>query len=122
MKKAIFVGVLLIFCVSFIAAQGIDLGNFPVGIWHDAKWNVNWEFTSGNIRILYGDGSVAYDFAGKIEDFQFKLTGTVPAITFKCSAAGRSYKFSIEKVTSTDITMDIVRDNGDTYKGVMKKQ
>lgn len=89
-------------------ATEINLGNFPVGTWHDSTWNADWEFSSRNIKLLQ-NGSVVYDFNGKIKDFKVNAGSDGVTITFACDETRRSYSFNKDVSLKTDITMVIDR-------------
>ena len=52
MKRIIVVLVLALAIAGLAAAEGINLGSFPLGTWLDANYSAIWEFSTGNIRIL----------------------------------------------------------------------
>jgi hypothetical protein len=121
MKKMLVVLIILLAAAS-LPADPIQLGNFPVGQWLDAKYNAVWDFTSNNIRILATDGRVLYDFSGKtIQDFKFILEEAQPGISFTCPEAGRSYKF-LKPLIGSDLVMEIERKSLPKYIITMKKQ
>ena len=108
MKKVIVVLVIL-FVASMLFADPIQLGTFPVGKWLDPNYNVIWDFSSNNIRILGIDGNVLYDFSGKtIQDFKVFVDGMQPGISFSCPESGRSYRF-LKPLNNTDVVMEIDR-------------
>jgi len=120
MKKLLVVLIILLVAAS-LPADPIQLGNFPVGQWLDAKYNAVWDFASNNIRILSPDGRVLYDFSGKtILDFKIIMEGAQPGISFTCVESGRSYRF-LKPLTSTDLVMEIERRNLPRYSVTMKK-
>jgi hypothetical protein len=106
--------------VSFSLPPGINAGS-----WLDTNYNAIWEISSDNIRILYADGRVAFDFRGKIQDFK-PIIAAQPGFSFKSSVAGRDYtltiKPSLANPTAPDITLKIVRPNEEDYTTDMKKQ
>ena len=121
MKKLIIVLVLLLAATALFGQ--INLGSFPAGKWLDPNYDAVWELSATNIRILSStDGSVLWDFTGKtIQDFKGVLDGGVPAITFSCTEAERTYKFK-PNPPSTDVTLTIDRADKPTYSIRMKKQ
>ena len=121
MKKTIVILVMLL-AATALFADPINLGNFPVGKWLDSKYNAVWDFSSGNIRILDKSGAVLYDFSKKtVQNFKVFLDGTSPGITFSCTEAGRTYKFT-KPLTGSDVIMQIDRAGLPAYKVTMPKQ
>ena len=121
MKKltAVFV---MVFAVSALYANPIQLGSFPIGKWLDHNYNAVWDFSSNNIRILSPDGRVLYDFSSRtIEDFRVFLDGLHPGISFSCPEAGRAYRF-VTTIPNSDLTMEIERSNSPKYTVTMRKQ
>ncbi|MCR5062789.1 MAG: hypothetical protein K6A89_05835 [Treponema sp.] len=86
---------------------GIDA---PTGVWHDAKWDADWEFATNSI-VLKKDGKVVYDFTNTAENFKASagLNGVI--VTFDCSETGRSYKFV--KPISLDADLEMTIDRND---------
>ena len=122
MKKVIACLFVLFTVVSLYAANPIQLGNFPVGQWLDHNYNVIWDFSANNIRILSIDGRVLYDFSSKtIQNFSVFMDGAQPGISFTCPEAGRSYRF-VKTLTNTDLIMVIERSGLPTYTITMKKR
>jgi len=120
MKKAIMILAAILLTATGVWAQGIDLGQFPTGKWMDANWGAVWEFSSDNVRILDANGSVIYDFRGKISDFDVAVTLTEAKITFTCKDAGRKYTFK-KGVKDLDLVMRIDPDWSDKdYEVAMK--
>jgi hypothetical protein len=120
MKKLLVVLIVLLTAVS-LSADPINLGNFPVGQWLDARYDAVWDFSSSNIRILSTGGIVLYDFSTKtINDFKVILEGAQPGITFTCPEAGRSYKF-LKPLTNSDLVMEIERSAYPRYSVTMMK-
>ena len=121
MKKMVVLLLGLLLAASLYASDPIQLGNFPVGQWVDPNYNVVWDFSSNNIRILSTDGKVLYDFSGKtIQDFRVFMDGTQPGISFACPEAGRSYRF-VKPLINNDLVMSIDRYRLPTYTVTMKK-
>ncbi|MDR0448807.1 MAG: hypothetical protein LBH07_09085 [Treponema sp.] len=121
MKKLVLCVVILFVTVS-VFANPINLGNFPVGKWLDPNYNVIWEFSSNNIRILSTSGAVLYDFSDKsIQDFGVFMDGMQPGISFTCPEAGRSYRF-IKPLANSDLIMEIDRSGLPKYTVSMKMQ
>jgi hypothetical protein len=122
MRKTVVCLFILLLAVSLYAADPIQLGNFPVGQWLDPNYNVVWDFSSNNIRILSTSGSVLYDFSSKtIQDFSVFMDGVQPGISFTCPEAGRTYRF-VKTLTNTDLIMTIERSSLPAYTVTMKKQ
>ncbi len=98
-----------------------DTGNFPVGEWLDSNYNAVWTFTSGNIQLYTSEGSLVFDFEGKMEGFD--LSGGMGGVTvsFSCGETARSYQF-VKGVSNRDMTLIIDKDNGVHYETVMKMQ
>ena len=120
MKKLI-VALIILFFVTPLFADSIQLGNFPVGQWLDTNYDAVWDFTSSNIRILSRDGRVLYDFSDKtIQDFKVFMEGTQPGISFTCPESGRSYKF-LKPITNSNLSMEIERNNKPKYSITMNK-
>lgn len=121
MKKMILILLLAMMAVSFVSADEINLGKFPLGEWLDTNYDATWVFDSDNIMIKQ-DGAVVFDFMDKITDFDMKATmaGEVE-MKFRCDDAGRDYTLS-NKLGSTDITLMFKRDDGEDYSVMMKRQ
>ncbi|HAE21592.1 MAG TPA: hypothetical protein DCG47_04615 [Spirochaetaceae bacterium] len=116
--------VLFIALVAFAPAfaQGINLGNFPLGTWLDANYDAVWEFSSGNIRILAPDGTLHFDFSAEgIQDFKVGAGGDGPFITFSCAAVGKSYKLT-KPLLKPEMTLEITRTGLPAYSVVMAKR
>jgi hypothetical protein len=121
MKKVLAVLIVLLAAAS-LPADPIQLGNFPLGHWLDAKYDAVWDFTANNIRILSPDGKVLYNFSEKtIQDFKVIIEGAQPGITFTCPEAGSSYKF-LKPLLNSDVIMEIERTYLPNYSVTMKKQ
>jgi len=121
MKKLFAVLIILLTAVS-LSADPIQLGDFPVGQWLDAKYKAVWDFTSNNIRILSPSGRVLYDFSTKtIQDFKVIVEGAQPGISFTCVESKRSYKF-LKPLTGSELKMQIKRRGRPDYSVTMKKQ
>ncbi len=115
MKKLIMFLALTFFALTFAAAEDIDLGNFPVGKWIDEQYNAVWTFSTGNIQLYMTDGSLVFDFDGKVEDFNVGGSLSGVELTFSCDETGRKYKF-VKGVSNLDLEMIIDRDNGIHYE------
>lgn len=103
-------------------AQGINLGNFPLGSWFDANYDAVWEFSTGNIRILAPDGSVHFDFGAKgIQDFKLGAGAEGPFITFSCAAVGKSYKLT-KPLLKAEMSLEIERAGLPKYTVTMAKR
>ena len=61
MKKVLLVILMITAATVMIHSEGIELGDFPLGKWLDAKWDAVWEFNSNNIRILDTDWGIHYE-------------------------------------------------------------
>lgn len=90
------------------AATEINLGEFPLGTWHDDTWNADWELGSKSIRLLQ-NGALVYDFTGKVQNFKVNVGTAGATISFDCADTNRSYQFNKGVSLSTDITMTIDR-------------
>jgi hypothetical protein len=105
---------------SFSLPPGINAGS-----WVDPNYNATWEITSDNIRILYSNGTVAFDFRGQIQNFK-PIIAAQPGFSFSSSKAGRDYtltiKPSLANPTAPDITLKIVRPNEKDYTVDLKKK
>ncbi|THB67037.1 MAG: hypothetical protein D6B26_02045 [Spirochaetaceae bacterium] len=122
MKKILIFSLLLALSASFVMADSINLGNFPLGKYLDDNYDAVWEFTTGNIRILSPAGAVLYDFNGKtIRDFKVGLEGSNPMITFSCDESERSYKF-VKPLTKPDLEMSIQAPWDSDYSVTLIKQ
>jgi hypothetical protein len=122
MKRIALVIFIILVAFSPVFAQGINLGNFPLGTWLDANYDAVWEFSSGNIRILAPDGAVYFDFSAEgIQDFKVGAGSDGPFITFSCAAAGRSYKLT-KPLLKSEMTLEIERAGLPSYSVVMAKR
>jgi hypothetical protein len=93
-KRIGLVLVLALIALVPVAAQAINLGNFPLGSFVDPNYDAVWEFTSGNIRILDMNGTVIFDFGqNTIRDFRVGLEGVNPVVSFSCVESRRGYRF-----------------------------
>ncbi len=117
----------LALCIALVAfapafAEGIDLGNFPLGSWLDANYGAVWEFSSGNIRIVAPDGTLYFDFSAEgIQDFKVGAGGDGPFITFSCAAVGKGYKLT-KPLLKSEMTLEITRTGLPAYSVVMAKR
>ncbi len=122
MKKIIILTSLLLIAAGFVAAEGINLGSFPLGTWLDPNYDAVWEFTTDNIRILSTDGMVYYDFGEKtVKDFKVAVEAGKPVMSFSCDESRRSYKFT-KPISNMDIIMEIDAPWYPDYRVEMKKQ
>ena len=122
MKRFALIACIAALTVAPAAAQGINLGSFPVGSWLDANYDAVWEFSTGNIRILSPAGDVLFDFgAAGVQDFKVGAGGDGPFITFACETAGRKYKIT-KPLTKSSATLEIERPNLPVYKVEMPKK
>jgi len=120
--KRIILCLFILFMAVSLFADPIQLGNFPVGQWLDPNYNVLWDFSGNNIRILSTDGRVLYDFSNKtIRDFKVFMDGAQPGMSFSCPEAGRSYRF-LKPMVNTDLVMEINRSARPLYSVTMKKR
>jgi hypothetical protein len=116
MKKILLALLIISSAAVSLFSEGIELGDFPLGKWTDAKWEAVWEFRSNNIRILDNDGDVYYDFEGKtIENFTVKPSMSGVVLSFYCVETGKKYEFT-KGVTNLDLEMEINTDTGINYK------
>ena len=93
-KRIALILVLALIALVPVAAQAINLGNFPLGSFVDPNYDAVWEFTSGNIRILDMNGTVIFDFGqNTIRDFRVGLDGLNPLVSFSCDESQRTYRF-----------------------------
>lgn len=121
MKKKLFILLLLISTV-FIYAEGLNLGDFPVGKWLDANWDATWEFNSDNIRILDENSAVVYDFNSKtIRNFKLSPSISGLKLSFRCDETGKNYEF-VKGLTNLDLEMTIDTDSGIHYEVILPKQ
>lgn len=122
--KRLAVALVLILAISAVPAfaQGINLGNFPLGTWIDANYDAVWEFSTGNIRILAPDGSLHFDFGAEgIQDFRVGAGSDGPFITFSCAAVGKSYKLT-KPLLKAEMTLEIERAGLPKYAVTMAKR
>jgi len=88
-------------------AQGIELGDFPLGTWLDAKYNAYWELSSDNIKITNGAGKVYYDFSQKtVQDFKVSAEAEGIVMTFYCVESEKHYKLT-KPLTDFNLILDI---------------
>jgi hypothetical protein len=122
MKRILLAVLIALVAFAPAFAEGIDLGNFPLGSWLDANYEAVWEFSSGNIRILAPDGMLYFDFGAEgIQNFKVGAGGDGPFITFSCAAAGRSYKLT-KPLLKPEMTLEIERTGLPAYSVVMAKR
>jgi hypothetical protein len=123
--KKLFVTVALLFVGVSLFAQSLDLSKLPSGKWVDPNYDATWEISSSGLRILYSDGTVAFDFTGKtINDQKLGASTGIPPqpnITFSCPEAGRTYIISTS-LPSTDLDLKIDRPGQPQYSVKLKKQ
>ncbi len=117
MKKFLLIFILLVVASTMVWSGGLDLGNFPLGKWLDARWNAVWEFRSGNIRIFDStNNELVYDFEGKtIENFSVKPSLKGIVLSFYCKETGKNYKFT-KPATNLNLILEIDTDTGNYYK------
>jgi len=122
MKKLILVLAAITLFTGFAAAEGIELGSFPLGSWLDPNYDAVWEFSTQNIRILSPAGEVYYDFSEKtVRDFKVGVEMGKPVMTFSCDESRRDYKFT-KPVTNMNIILEIDAPWKSDYMVEMKKQ
>ncbi len=121
MKKIGLVLILFSLSLLYVSAGDIDLGNFPLGKWLDSRYNAVWTFSTGNIQLHMTDGTLVFDFAGKVEDFNVKGSLSGVEMTFSCRETGRKYKF-VKGVSNLDLQMIIDKDSGVHYDTTLKIQ
>lgn len=115
MKKILIVSILMLLFAGSIFAQGIELGEFPVGKWVDENYGAVWEFSSQNIRILDKNGGVYFDFRDKtINDFKVSASLKGVLLSFSCEESGRAYQF-LKPPTNLNLDMTIDTDWGKNY-------
>lgn len=113
--------------VAAVSAAGIfaaDFGAFPTGTWQDSKWNANWEFGVGSLKLKDANtNEVLFDFDGKMEDFKVEPSISGLSVSFKCEETHREYKFTKPTSMETSIDMEIHPDwTSDAYKVTMPFQ
>lgn len=122
MKRSLMVLALALVAFLPVFADGINLGDFPLGTWLDPNYDAVWEFKSNNIRILALDGSVYYDFDQMgIQDFKVGAGTDGPFLSFSSEATGKQYKFT-KPLLSADMIMEIMRPELPDYKVTMPKR
>ncbi len=116
MKKILFISlIVLLVSAGAIFADGIALGDFPLGKWIDDTYGAVWEFSSNNIRILDVNGNVYYDFKGKtIQDFKAGTSMKGIEVSFYCVESARRYKF-LKTAADMNLEMTIDKDSGIHY-------
>lgn len=82
----------------------------PTGVWHDEKWDADWEFATNSI-LLKQNGKVVYDFTNTAENFEAKVGLSGLTVTFSCKETGRSYKFVKPISLNADLDMTIDRND-----------
>lgn len=122
MKRLVVLLVLVVIALAPLFADGINLGDFPLGSWTDGNYQAVWEFSTGNIRILATDGTVYYDFStAGVQDFKVGVGSDGPYITFTCAAAGKSYKLT-KPLLKSEMLLQIDRSGLPTYEVTMPKK
>jgi hypothetical protein len=106
MKRIIATALVALVIVASAFAAEIDLGQFPKGRWLNPNWDAVWEFGADGIRILDRDGSVVYDFEGKISGLKVDVGVGEVTLSFACADAERSYVFT-KKTTDLGLSMKI---------------
>lgn len=107
MKRIVVILVLALAFGGFAAAEGIELGNFPLGSWLDANYSAVWVFDSGNIVINSPSGELIYDFGkATVEDFKIGAEAGGATLSFSCKETGKFYKFT-KPLSSSDLVLDI---------------
>jgi len=118
--RLVFVTFLVLGALAF--AQGIDLGDFPLGTWLDAKYTAYWEITSDNIQITDGAGTIYYNFSQKtVENFKVTAETAGIVLSFSCVESGKKYRLT-KPLTSFDLILDIDPAWKVHYKTTMKMQ
>lgn len=122
MKRVLFALALVLILAGPLAANDINLGNFPLGSWLDQRYQAVWEFSSGNIRILNTAGELQYDFGAEgIENFRVGAEGSGVFISFASQATGKTYKL-IKPLTNTAVILEIERPGHGLYRVEMPRQ
>ena len=119
MKKGFLIVLLSLLAAGFIAAEDINLGDFPVGKWLDATYDAVWSFSSDNIQLYRTDGRLVYDFRGEVEDFNVGAGMAGVELTFKCAGTDRSYKFA-KGLTNLDLALVVDKADGEHHETDMK--
>jgi len=122
MKKVLFLIVLAVIAGGLAQAEGINLGDFPLGKWLDPNWNAYWELSSNNIRILDATGGVYYDFGQKtVQEFHVTAGAEGVVMSFFCVETGKKYKLT-KPLANLDIVLDIDPPWNVHYQVPMKRQ
>ncbi|WP_319415919.1 hypothetical protein [Marispirochaeta aestuarii] len=117
MKKTLFILVLLTFSLMFLSAEGIDMGDFPVGTWLDPNYDAVWELSVENIRILDTSGNVYFDFSeATVEDFDVSGGMSGLTVSFSCPETGKFYKLTKPVSMGTAIVLEIERSDYPDYR------
>lgn len=122
MKRFTLVIALIAMLAVPVFAEGLHLGDFPLGSWVDANYDAVWTFSTGNIQILAPDGTKVFDFdkAG-VQDFKLGVGEDGPFVSFSCAVAGRSYKIS-KPVLKSAMILEIERTDLPSYRVEMAKK
>ncbi|HRY71901.1 MAG TPA: hypothetical protein P5165_01640 [Spirochaetia bacterium] len=107
MKKFLVLALLALACAGLVAAEGLNLGAFPLGSWLDANYDAVWEFTSGNVRIVSPSGELYYDFGkATVEGLKVGAGAEGATLSFSCKETGKFYKFT-KPLTSSALILEI---------------
>lgn len=122
MKKMILVLVLL-FAAAALYAQ--DFSSLPSGSWNDnnsPKWNGTWTFSASGITIKDNDGGGSVTFTTRnVKDIKAARIGSSAGISFSSDDTGKTYRFA-PNLTDGTMTIQITKDDGETYEKKMTKQ
>lgn len=112
MKKFLVVFALVALAVTGAFAQS-DL-QFPQGTWTDTHYNADWVFqintendTIAELRDS-NSGALIYKFTrANVQDFAITPGDNELAVTFKCAAKNREYKFSKPVNFDTGLMLEV---------------